>query len=248
MPKIDERGFMQLPGLITLRPDQEDLIKEAADMVGESFMEEPWFQTWVEILDELGVSEDRKREIVQASFWGDFIEHSKYQGVYITEDLAACAGAYLFSDLKGHDHQKLEDRGDLEALEHLLTPEETRLLDRRADDMDAISNFSWALDAAGGKDHIYVYGWAVDTNKRGSGALRRMVEPFFQYADEHQLNMYLDCFSDNLQSLYEHLGFELIDVLSDPNFEITERRMVRKPNVKRLKEYEDQPANLAKTK
>lgn len=59
--------------------------------------------------------------------------------------------------------------------------------------------------------------------------MRRMVDPFFRYADERGLEMFLDCYSDNLQSLYEHLGFEVIDVLSDPCFPISERRMVRRP-------------------
>lgn len=219
---------MQLPGLVTIRPDQHDLLKQAADMVGESFMEEPWFISWLSALDQIGTTPKRKLEILQALFLGEFVEHAPFEGVYATEDMAACAGGYLSSELRGHDHEKLENRGDLKALSNLLTEEESRLLDERADEMATITNFSWVRDMAGEADHIYIYAWAVDARKRGSGALRRLIEPFFSYADEHGLDIYLDCFSDRLQSIYEHLGFELIGTASDPRFDIYERFMVRR--------------------
>ena len=96
--------------------------------------------------------------------------------------------------------------------------------------MEAISQFDWTRVRENEGDHIYLYSWAVDKNARGKGSLRRMVEPIFAYADEHNLNCYLECYSDHLQSMYEHFGFEIVDVLSDPAFDITERRMVRRPN------------------
>lgn len=220
---------MKLPGLIALKPEQRDLIKKAADMVGESFLEEPWYAMWVSSLDAIGATDQRKLEIVRASFYGNFLEHAAYEGVYITEDMAACAGAYLSSELRGQTHEEIESRGESRQLSGLLTAEEASILDDQARRMEAVSDFSWASEAANGEDHIYVYGWAVDREKRGSGALRRMVDPFFSYADERGLDMFLDCYSDNLQSLYEHLGFEVLSVLSAPSIPITERRMVRRP-------------------
>ena len=99
--------------------------------------------------------------------------------------------------------------------------------------MEPISQFDWARELEQERDHIYFYMWAVDKNARGKGSLRRLITPFFDYADEHGLNCYLECYSDRLQSMYEHLGFELIDVLSDPAFDVTERRMVRRPGTPR---------------
>ena len=91
----------------------------------------------------------------------------------------------------------------------------------------------WGRERGPGGDHIYFYMWAVDRTARGKGSLRRLINPFFDYADEHNLNCYLECYSDRLQSMYEHLGFKLIDVLSDPAFDVTERRMVRRPGTPR---------------
>ena len=223
---------MNLPGLITIQPDQPETLKHAARVIGEAFMEENWFLTWMSALDAIGATEERKRELVVASFEGSFEMHAPYQAVYATEDLAGIAGAYLaseFSALGAPDHEDLEERGSELRVEPLLTPEESRLLSEQAERMAPISDFSWAADHAEGADHIYFFAWAVDSSKRGSGAFRRLITPFFDYADKHGINCYLECYSDSLQSLYEHVGFELIDVLSDPQFEVTERRMVRRP-------------------
>ena len=99
--------------------------------------------------------------------------------------------------------------------------------------MEPISQFDWTRHREQEGDHIYFYMWAVDRTARGKGSLRRLINPFFDYADEHNLNCYLECYSDRLQSMYEHLGFKLIDVLSDPAFDVTERRMVRRPGTPR---------------
>ena len=99
--------------------------------------------------------------------------------------------------------------------------------------MASISQFDWTRERENEGDHIYFYAWAVDQAARGKGSLRRLVSSFFDYADEHGLNCYLECYSDRLQSMYAHLGFELIDVLSDPAFDVTERRMVRRPGTPR---------------
>ena len=218
---------MQLPGLITIKPENTEDIKHAARILGTSFMEEPWFIEWLSALDAIGTSTERKREILITQQIDEFTAHAPYQGVYATDDFAAVAGGYLHSEMQGHTHAELEAQGSL--LSALLTEDEARLLETHAEKMAPISDFSWAADAASGEDHIYFYGWAVDPEKRGSGAFRRLITPFYDFADERGINLYLECYCDRLQGLYEHVGFELIDVLSDPNFTITERRMVRKP-------------------
>lgn len=223
---------MQLPGIITIGPDQPEQIEKAAVILGESFMEEPWFKTWLSALDKLGTSYERKRDILVAATLGEFEAHAPYRAIFATEDFAGVAGAYLASEFKGVSHVRLEDEGINCALADVLTPEERELLDARSKAMEPISNFSWAADHAAGADHIYFFAWAIDSSKRGSGAFRRLITPFFDFADERGINCYLDCFNDNLQSLYEHVGFEVIDILRAEGFEIAERRMVRRPRRK----------------
>ena len=73
---------MNLPGLITITPDQKDLLKKTADMMGTSFLEENWFITWLSALDQLGTTQQRKEELMHAVFLDDLSAHAPYQGVY----------------------------------------------------------------------------------------------------------------------------------------------------------------------
>ena len=46
---------MNLPGLITVQPDRTEELDALARMVGTCFLEEMWYVTWLEALDELGI-------------------------------------------------------------------------------------------------------------------------------------------------------------------------------------------------
>lgn len=218
---------MELPGLITIQPNQTDLLRKAAKMMGTSFIEEMWFITWLSALDEIGTSESRKEELMHAVFMDDLTSHAPYQGVYALPDLSAVTGGYLYSDLDGMTHSAIEEQSGKYFLE-TTTKQELELLDAQAQKMEAISEFDWARVLEQDNDHIYFYAWAVDPQARGTGALRKLLTPIFKYADEHNLNCYLDCYADRLQHMYEHLGFELIDELHSPDFEVYERRMIRR--------------------
>lgn len=220
---------MNLPGLITIRPDQHDLLAKAAQIIGDSFIEEPWSAVWVSALDKFGADTARKQEILRASLLDELTAHARYQGAYLLEDETAAFGGYRYRELEGRTHTDL-DADAAGFLDAILTPDERKALTEQAAAMERISQFDWTRVRENEGDHIYLYSWAVDKNARGKGSLRRMVEPIFAYADEHNLNCYLECYSDHLQSMYEHFGFEIVDVLSDPAFDITERRMVRRPN------------------
>lgn len=218
---------MNLEGIVTIRPDQHDLLKRAATMMGTSFLEEMWFTTWLSALDSIGTTRARKEELMHAVFMDDLVAHAPYQGVYALSDMTAATGAYRYSELNGMTHSDIEAQEGA-FLQDVATPQELALLDKQGEKMEFISEFDWARVFEDDHDHIYFYAWAVDPGARGTGALRRLLEPFFAFADDNHLNCYLDCYADHLQRMYEHLGFELIDELHSPEFEVYERRMVRK--------------------
>lgn len=223
---------MNLPGIITITPDQPLLLERAARILGDSFIEEGWTSTWLSCLDEMGATRARKQEILHAQYLDELGNHVPYQGAYLLEDGTAAAGGYLYSELAGHTHPELQGASQKNFLA-VATPQEREALAEQERHMETISQFDWTRHREQEGDHIYFYMWAVDRTARGKGSLRRLINPFFDYADEHNLNCYLECYSDRLQSMYEHLGFELIDVLSDPAFDVTERRMVRRPGTPR---------------
>lgn len=219
---------MNLPGLITVQPEQKDLINRLANMMGESFLEELWT---CELLSVLGGEEARARklEVSSAIMQADFTFGAPFQCCYALGDEAACAGAYLKSDLGGRTWASLEDAAWEQVAAIVLTPEEAALASAQSSRMEPISDFSWEEEAAAGSDFIHFYVLGVDARKRGSGAFRRLMEPFFAYADERGIPCFLETYSTQLEELYEHFGFETIKVLSSPELSIAERCMVRRP-------------------
>lgn len=233
---------MQLPGIVEITPDRTDEIERAARILGTSFLEENWFITWLSALDRLGADRARKEAIMHAYFRGCLAAHAPHHAVWATEDFAAVAGGYLASELApGVTHEALEEQAFAQSLPSVLTDAEAAALDEASRALEPVSDFGWAAghareDHAAGRtgtdDHVYFYAWAVDPEKRGSGAFRRLITPFFEHADGLGANVYLECYSDSLQSLYEHAGFELVRTLEAPGVGIVERCMVRRPEAR----------------
>ena len=207
---------MNLPGLITVQPDRTEELDALARMVGTCFLEEMWYVTWLEALDELGIGRDRKLEITRAVIRSDYEVTAPYQCVYLRSEL----GDVDWTELE-------EESGAL--LAEVLTDEEIDVLGPRIEAMDPISSTSWPLErAAADEDFIYFISAGVDPEKRGSGAFRRLFTPFLEYADEHGLACYLDCYTERLEQLYGHFGFETVERRSIDAFPIEERLMVRR--------------------
>ena len=220
---------MQLPGLVTVKPDQTDTIEKLAHMMGKSFMEELWTEAWLESLDCLGTTDERKLEISRAIMKYDFMVGTRHQCCYMLPDFAAGAGAYLSSDLGGRIWSDLEDEATELMAEATLTDDEKAALFKRAEEMGGISNFKWMVPEADGDDFIHFFSIGVNPDMRGSGAFRRLMAPFLEFADSCGINCYLECYTDRLESLYGHFGFETVHRFTDPAFDVYERAMVRTP-------------------
>lgn len=228
MTAKEKEDTMQLPGLITVSASDSTLVEHAAALLGNSFIEEQWFATWLSALDSLGADENRKKTLLRAIFLDDIEAFIPYEGIHLLEDGTAAVGGYLFSELRGETLTSIEEGQGGKRFLETATPEEAHALEKREQEMEGISSFDWARTYDGG-DHINFFAWAVDPAARGKGSLKRALAPFFAYADEHHLNCYLECYSDRLQSMYEHLGFELVDELRAEGINAYERRMVRRP-------------------
>lgn len=218
---------MHISGLVTVPESDEALVKRAVEIIGASFSEEQWFVTWADCLNALGATDERKRAVILAAVEDSLRAHLPYEGVYVLEDLSAAIGCYRASELGGLTHPEVEESRSA-CVDAITTPEERELLEKRARAMAPVSDFGWAPEAARGRDHIYAYALAVDPEARGTGALRRLFEALFAYADAEGLDIYLECYTERLENLYAHFGFELIDVLTCDAVRVAERRMVRR--------------------
>ena len=220
---------MNLPGLITVTPDQPDLLDKLACMVGTCFLEEMWYVTWLEALDKLGVGEGRKREITQEVIRSDYRATAPLGCVFALPDLAGAANVFLRSELGAHDWAELEEQSG-RMMAATLTPEERAVLEPRAEAMESLSDTSWPERYAdAGEDYVYFISAGVDPARRGSGAFGRLFKPFLAYADEHRLRCYLDCYTDRLEQIYSHYGFQTVERKSTPGFDLVERLMIREP-------------------
>lgn len=220
---------MNLSGLITVQPDQTKELDALATMVGTCFLEEMWYVTWLEALDELGIGTERKLEITRAVIRSDYAVTAPFQCVYTLPDRAGAANVYLRSELGDIDWTELEEESGA-LLAEMLTDEEIAVLGPRIEAMDPISSTSWPLErTAPDEDFVYFISAGVDPEKRGTGAFRRLFTPFLAYADEHGLDCYLDCYTDRLEQLYGHFGFETVERRSIEAFPIEERLMIRRP-------------------
>lgn len=216
---------MHLPGLISVQPDHIEELDALATMVGTCFLEEMWYVTWLDALDD----ESRKLEITQAAIRADYEATSPYGCVYALSDFAGAANVYLRSELDETTWDELENESG-SMLAEALTEEEIEVLGPRIEALDPISSTSWPLEIAKPEDDfIYFISAGVDPEQRGSGAFRRLFTPFLNYADENGIACYLDCYTDKLEQLYGHFGFEVIERRTDPAFNIVERLMVRTP-------------------
>lgn len=220
---------MNLPGLITVQPDQTEELDALARMVGTCFLEEMWYVTWLEALADLGIERERKRQITQAVIRSDYETTAPYGCVFALPDHAGAANVYLRSELDDVDWTDLEEDSGM-ILAEQLTDEEIEVLGPRTEAMDRISSTNWPAERAlPDEDFIYFISIGVDPQQRGTGAFRRLLTPFLAYADEHGLKCYLDCYTDRLEQLYGHFGFETVERRSVDAFPIVERLMVRSP-------------------
>lgn len=217
---------MNLPGLVTVKPEQSDLLEQLACMLGACFRQEMWYVT---CLDALDASEERKLAITQEVIRSDFAVTAPFDCVYALPDHAAAANAFLRSDLGDAAWEELEERS-WNRVEACLTPEERAALLPQSEAMEPLSDTGWPFaHAARDEDFIYFVSIGVDPERRGSGAFGRLIKPFLAYADARNLRTYLDCYTDRLEQIYGHYGFVTVERKTAPGFTLVERCMVRNP-------------------
>lgn len=220
---------MHVPGLITIQPEQTETLETLARMVGTSFLEEMWHVSFLEALDELGASKERKLVITQALIKADYEAMAPFGCCLALSDDAAATNLFLRSEL-GEDHWNDIDAYTERALAKILTQDEQRILTSRLEEMEAVFTSDWMFNsAAPDEDFLYFNSIGVDASRRGSGVFGRLMKPILAFADERGIACYLDCYADRLQQIYEHYGFEVIEKKSSPAFDIVERCMVRQP-------------------
>ena len=221
---------MQLPGLITLEPDESHVMAEMADMAGDAFLEEPWTMELLSALPETSRGSDRERFLSRAIILADLAVGTPYQCSYCTPDGKGLMIGFRNSELAPQTWEALEAKGWKDLYESVLSIEEQEALGKQLERMAPISVFDYPERLHKTDDFIHLTMFAVAPDAQGTGVARKVLEPFFKLADEENLPIYLETYSDRLEGLYKHFGFEMCKEFRSPDFAIYERVMVRKPH------------------
>ncbi len=192
---------MQLEGIVEVDAQDEERMKTLADFGGESFLEEIWTK---QLLDGVTSSDERQRELSCGIIEKDIREAAPKHGVYCTPDNAALAIGYLKSELP-QSWIEVEEAAHAALAQDILSEDETAAFLKRYEEMKEISEFdwhgAWIENNMPGSDYIHFACLAVDPAFRGTGAFRRLMEPFFDYADTHHIPCMLETYSDKLEQL-----------------------------------------------
>ena len=218
---------MNLPGLITVGPDQTALIDELADMMGESFLEELWtaelLSAPVDGPDAESVEARRLEDVPCHHARGLHAGRAVPVLLRRRRTAQACAGGYLKSDLQG---ERIWDDIETEAmLKHradgLLTLQRDHAAcASRWQRMAPITVFDWEED--GGQaawtppDFIHFYSLGVDRTTARFGRIPPPDDAVFRLRrrTRHPL-LPGNRTPKPLEELYAHFGFETIHEYRD---------------------------------
>ena len=129
---------MEFPGLITIKPEQTDLVDVAARIIGVSFLEEGWTSTY---LSAIGGDEafDRKQEVSRAMIREEVVVGAPYGCAFILPDQAGAAMGFLGSEMtaSGTTWPAIEEEAHARVAKMLTPDEEAVLLRRMQQDGDA---------------------------------------------------------------------------------------------------------------
>ena len=106
-----------------------------------------------------------------------------------------------------------------------LNPCERRILAKNEKDYSQVRDDLWFKKY--GKSTYYVAWLAVETEHRGQGVLRKLLQHIFDYTQNSFSQIALETHTASNVPIYEHFGFSLLETKSYSDQTITEYRMLK---------------------
>lgn len=198
---------MQLPGLITLTPDQTQLKEQATELLAEASLSEPWMKTF---LDGIKCNEAQKREFALLKSH-NLVELGATVGrVFSLIDGSGVFIAYRHSEQE-FDNEYYEGEATKYAEANCSLDSNHRyLITSQQAIMAPVSDFGWEEEFTGGADFIHL---VCVASTKPQNEVASLLKPLFDYADANRLAVFTECFGDDIQAAYEALGFDTLQVL-----------------------------------
>lgn len=207
----------------------QETLDVLARVAGEAFLEEPWTREMLDSMDWVEKGSPLARSISDGIFAGEMRAciDNRCPCFYYTPDMSGIMVAYLSSELPdGITWTDLEEQGMTCGIHHLMRKEQLSQWHDKEDEMDV--SFIWdypVTEHSDGSDFMHILSFAVRPDAQGTGVASRLMRPFLDKARELGVPVYLECLSDELESLYSHYGFEVVERLYADSVEIHERIM-----------------------
>ena len=209
-------------------------------MMGESFLEELWTAELLSALSTARTPKASKRDawrVSRAIMREDFTLGAPCQCCYAAGGSRGLRGRLPEKRPAGQAHVgRHRDRGHVEAWPMAFSRCNETMQPARAD------GSAWLPSrcSTGKKTEAKADGraptssistrWASIARRRGSGAFRRLMTPFFDYADEHGIPCFLETYSEAAWKGCTRTSASRPSAnTATPGFAITERCMVRRP-------------------
>lgn len=220
---------MKLPDLITVEPQNEKLLVELANMAGDSYLEELWVRELLSGLPTGSEGSDRERFLSRALVLNETMAAAPSQSVHCTGDGYGLTIAYQRSELGDTSWAQLMKDASANLIASVFSDEEIDAYERQQRRMEGVTVLDWVEREEAPGDFLHITLAAVSSDHRGSGTFRKLLEPVLIYADEAQLPVFLETYSDDLTSLYEYFGFTVVHEFKDADVSIYQRCLRRDP-------------------
>jgi len=204
-----------------MRRITQDEIEKVADQMLAIFFDEVDISMVTQ-----GINADTAKAIIRENLFGDTEYFFRYGDVFVTDDdmngIVALIDGRKFSVFK----KTMQSLKSNKIITKVATKEELKLLNSNAKKVQEVHSFKWYKKRK--PVPYYLAHIGVVKDKRGQGLCREMMEFVFDYVKEYNSEVVLETFSDNNAAIYEHLGFETVEVVESKDKCIKQHRMLKK--------------------
>ena len=111
-----------------------------------------------------------------------------------------------------------------------LTKADLKQLQANTKQTAGANNFRWRKKICGNSNYYYIQLVAIDKTMKGSGILRKLMQPVLERAEQENVPVLIDTHDKDNIPIYEHFGFELAiehHAKKDPS--IVQYSMIKRP-------------------
>lgn len=220
---------MLLKDLVIVHADDERLLLQLTNMAGDAYLEELWVRELLSGLPTGSEGSDRERFLSRAIILNQCLAAAPYEGIHCTHDGAGLLVAYQQSELNGTSWDALMQKAAANLKASVLSDEEAAAYDAQRQRMASATVRDWVLREEAPGDFLHIVLVATDPDHRGSGDFRRMVKAVLDYADEAQLPVFTEVYSDALEETFADYGFKPVHQFKAEEVALTERCLRRDP-------------------